>query len=311
VDRLRSLMLLAATGDASTLDFPDETIRELQEIVSRIELSQLVQWLKVFSNLDYQLKNSPYGQLPLELAVVELLAAPPAPAIPAAPAARPAVPSRARPAMPAARQAAAEAKRPEAAPILEPEPIVAAGPINLSAQRETPALGQDQPDGQRRATSQAPGRVDEPQPPESEGSAPQSATVIEVEDNAAFLLEEIEAVWPQFVEDVRAESRLIYAQLDGVKPINIEEHTLVLLASKGTWQRSMLEQEKTRRLLERVLSKLLKNPARIRITSDEQEEMPDVRKQIQHARSDPRVRKAMNIFEAEIVGLETPEVRSP
>jgi DNA polymerase-3 subunit gamma/tau len=276
VDRLRSLMLLAATGDTSALDLPDATIRELETIAARVELSQLVQWLKVFSGLDYQLKNSPYGQLPLELATVELLAVPTAaPAIPAT----------------ATRRAGPARQQPAATQQVTPPPEVRPRQVPVAAQEPTAAVVQEP----ARTVAQ----------PTADAVAQPPSTVIEVEDNAAFLLEEVEALWPQFVEDIRSESRLIYAQLDGVKPINIEEQTLVLLASKGAWQRSMLEQEKTRRLLERVLSKLLKSTVHIRATADEQEEMPDARKQIQHARSDPRVRKAMNIFEAEIVGLDT------
>jgi len=141
--------------------------------------------------------------------------------------------------------------------------------------------------------------------PATEQTTAQRPHVIEVEDNAAFPLEDVETLWPQFIEDLRAESRLIYAQMEGVTPINIEEQTVVLLASKGKWQKSMLEQEKTRRLLERMLTKALKTTAHIRITMDEQEEMPDVRKQIQHARNDPLVRKALNIFEADVIGIDT------
>jgi DNA polymerase-3 subunit gamma/tau len=136
-------------------------------------------------------------------------------------------------------------------------------------------------------------------------SAPGPARIIEVEDSSAFFLDEVEAIWPQFVEDIRAESRLVFAQIEGVTPINIEEQTVVLLASKGKWQKGRLEQEKTRRLLERMLSKLLRNPARIRVTMDEQEEMPDARKQLQQARNDPMVRKALNIFEAEVIAIDT------
>ncbi len=297
VDRLRSLMLLAATSDASAVDLPEETIRELQAVGARVDLARLVQWLKLFSNLDYQLKNSPYGQLPLELAVVELLATPVSvPAITV---------SSARPAS-APRPRAPSPQRPTVPLPSPPERV----PPELARASELDGASTTEPE--RLASPPAPAEpvpAFEPVAPSPEVVvAP--AEVIEVEDNAAFLLGEVEALWPQFIEDVRAESPLVYAQLDGVKPINIEEQTLVLLASKGAWQRSKLEQERTRRLLERVLSKLLKNTAQIRVTADEQEEMPDVRKQIQHARSDPRVRKAMNIFEAEIVGLDTPEVGS-
>jgi DNA polymerase-3 subunit gamma/tau len=137
-------------------------------------------------------------------------------------------------------------------------------------------------------------------------AATASPRIIEVEDNAAFPLEDVEAIWAQFVEDVRAENRLTFAQLEGAVPINIEEQTVVLLATKGKWQKSRLENEKTRRLLERMLSKMLNIQAHIRITVDEQEEMPDTRKRIQNARNDPMVRKAINIFEAEVIGIDTP-----
>jgi len=149
--------------------------------------------------------------------------------------------------------------------------------------------------------------VEEPasKPREVAAGAPGPARIIEVEDSSEFFLDEVEALWPQFVEDIRAENRLVYAQIEGVTPINIEDRTIVLLASKGKWQKSMLEQEKTRRLLERMISKLLHHKVLIRVTMDEREEMPDARKQLQHARNDQLVRKALNIFEAEVIGIDT------
>ena len=293
VDRLRSLMLVAATGDASTLDLPAETVQELQALAERVDIGQLVHWLKLFANLDHQLKNSPYGHLPLELAAVELLALPAAaraqPGV-----ARTAAPARPRPSMPAPRPGA-EPSREVQRPV---EPVVERrAPVEPAVAPRTAAGAEPAPS--------APGVME----PSADGAGTvEPARVIEVEDNSAFLLDEIEALWPQYLDDVRADSPLVFAQMDGVKPINVEEQTVVFLATKGTWQRSKLEQERTRRLLERVLSKLLRSPAQIRVTADQQEEMPDERKQLQHARSDERVRKAMNIFEAQIVGIETPEV---
>ena len=303
VERLRSLMLLAAAGGNPLLDLPDDAVREMQELAGRVEIGRLVQWLKMLSSLDYQLKNSPYGQLPLELAVVELLSVPaqPAPVVTrtAAPANRPPVAPRPRPAehpstiepsRPRTSESVPEQDAPASAPALPVMPM-----LEEKVLFDTPA----REDGGAAQTSPMPEPVvvaDASDPPR----------VIEVEDTSAFLLDEVEALWPQFVEDIRAENRLVYAQIEGVNPINIEEQTVVLLASKGKWQKSMLEQEKTRRLLERMLSKLLHNPARIRVTMDEREEMPDARKQLQHARNDPLVRKALNIFEAEVIGIDTP-----
>ncbi len=316
VDRVRGIMLLAASGDASTLDLPSETLDEMQSVASRIDLQQLLRWLKLFSNLDHQLKNSPYGQLPLELAVVELLAVPqaaPSTGMPSATSVRT-----------APRQQAAALPRTPARPVAPVEPAPRkVEPVQAEPALHKVELSQAEPAPRTKSPSETTPETAEPQTTpaqdavqttpitsESSSETPTEAkgpvSIIEVEDNAAFPLADVEAIWPQFVEDVRAEDRMIYAQLEGVMPINIEEQTIVLLARRGKWQKSMLEKERTLRVLERMLSKVLQTTARIRVTMDEQEEMPDMRKQIQRMRNDPLVRKAINIFEAEIIGIDTP-----
>jgi DNA polymerase-3 subunit gamma/tau len=256
----------------------------------------------VLSNLDYQLKNSPYGQLPLELAAVELLTiqAQPAPVVTRAATTapvRPAAPARPRPTTPEPQTAPVR----QAPPTLEPQPasvpeVAAPSPV---AEVVVEDVTTDLPPVESAPIEQA------AEPAETLVTAAAPASIIEVEDSGAFFLDEVLAVWPQFIDDIRAESKLVHAQIDGVMPINIEDKTVVLLASKGQWQKGKLEQEKTRRLLERMLSKLLRSPALIRATMDEREEMPDTRKQLQHARNDPMVRKALNIFDAEVIGIDT------
>jgi histidinol-phosphate/aromatic aminotransferase/cobyric acid decarboxylase-like protein len=130
--------------------------------------------------------------------------------------------------------------------------------------------------------------------------------VIEVVDDAAFLLEDVEACWLQVVEDIRADNKVVFAQLDGVTPINVEDQTVVLLAKKGDWQKKRLEDRTTQRLIERHLSRSLGCPCFYRVTIDEQEEMPDVKKQIQHIRRDDLVRNAVNIFDATIIAIDKP-----
>lgn len=303
VERVRGLMLLAAAGGSAPLDLPDDAMRQMEDLAGRIEIARLVHWLKLLSNLDYQLKNSPYGQLPLELAAVELLTAQagPAPVVtraaPAVPA-RPAPPARSGPATPAAQstQIRQVAPEPESHPAGVTEEVSTSQVATVAAEEALAVAPSILPVPSDAAA--------EPVEPPSAPAAP--ARIIEVEDSGDFFLDEVEALWPQFVEDIRAENRLIFAQIEGVTPINIEDRTVVLLASKGKWQKSMLEQQKTRRILERMLSKLLRHPALIRVTMDEREEMPDARKQLQHARNDPMVRKALNIFEAEVIGIDTP-----
>ncbi len=76
VERLRALMLLKAGGDPNLLDLGEDDMATLEQQAAAVDLGALLGWVKLFSSLDYQLRTSPYGQLPLELAIVEALAAP-------------------------------------------------------------------------------------------------------------------------------------------------------------------------------------------------------------------------------------------
>jgi hypothetical protein len=134
--------------------------------------------------------------------------------------------------------------------------------------------------------------------------------VIEVVDDSAFLLEDVQAQWPQIMDFVLARSRMLYASLEDVEPINVEENTVVLLAKKGPWQQRRLEEERNRRIIERELSRALGEQCTIRVTADQQEEMPDARKQLQHVYKDELVRSALNIFDATIVAIDQPQTDS-
>ncbi len=287
VERLRALLLLSASNDTSTLDVPDETLHEMQQQAAQTNVGQLVAWLKLFSNLDYQLKNSPYGQLPIELAVVEALLAPAttvaAPVSRAAAAPQPvAAPPRRVPATPAATGAkgaeARPAKMEPMAPV--PQPPAAA-----------PEPAQEEP-----AVAAVPELVSAVTPDE----------VIEVVDDAAFLLEDILDQWEQIKDDVRAINLPVGAVLDWVTPINVEERTIVLLAKKE-WSKQRLEAQRERRIIERALTQVLGGQCSFRVTMDEREEMPDINKQIQHMRKDEHIRAAINVFGASIIAIEKTE----
>ncbi len=302
VDRLRALMLMTASNDHSTIDVPAETLHEMQQQAAQTTIGQLVAWLKLFSNLDYQLKNSPYGQLPLEIAVVEALVAPapgPIATSPRPPATPPVTTKRpvpqAAPRQPEPTNGQPRVTETPSTPPVQPQPMPARPEPKLPVEELLPPVP---------AAQEA---DDEPVavPVVAPVAAPQQ--VIEVVDDAAFFLEEVEACWTQVVEDIRALNRLIYTQLDGVVPINVEDRTVVLLAQKGEWQKKKLEVDRTQRLIERELTRSLNGQCFIRVTIDEQEEMPDVNKQIQHVRKDELVRSAINIFDATIIAIDKPE----
>ncbi len=313
VDRLRALMLLTASDDTSTLDVPVETLQEMQRQAGQTNIGQLIAWLKLFSNLDYQLKNSPYGQLPLEVAVVEALVAP-TPMI-VQPGTRPITP---QPSGPTPRRAPATPAGQPTAANGQPRVAESATPQPVQAERVAPPPVQPEP---KPLPVESRPSIEEllPPVPEVEHTVPELVAapvanvaaspqeVIEVVDDAAFFLEDVEACWMQVVEDIRALNRLIYTQLDGVVPINVEDRTVVLLAKKGDWQKKKLEVDRTQRLIERELTRALNGQCFIRITIDEQEEMPDINKQIQHVRKDELVRSAINIFDATIIAIDKPE----
>ncbi|PMP75043.1 MAG: DNA polymerase III subunit gamma/tau, partial [Roseiflexus castenholzii] len=76
VERLRALMLICAGADRSLLDVAEEEAAQIERQARTASLGALMRWVKLFSELDYQLRISSYGQLPLELAVIEAVIAP-------------------------------------------------------------------------------------------------------------------------------------------------------------------------------------------------------------------------------------------
>ncbi|NJO06142.1 MAG: DNA polymerase III subunit gamma/tau, partial [Chloroflexaceae bacterium] len=84
-ERLRMLLLCVAATDDALLDIGADDRALLHGWAAQVQAADLVHWIKLISGLDYQLRTTPYGHLPLELAIVEALVAPPAPAsVPAA-----------------------------------------------------------------------------------------------------------------------------------------------------------------------------------------------------------------------------------
>jgi len=292
VERLRTLLLLAAGADGGTLDAPQETLDEMRTQAASADVGRLVAWLKLFSGLDVQLKNSPYGQLPLEIAVVEALHGSHA-ALPAADgvkraAARPPSKAPAPTPKPPAPQSGSLPVPGEPPMLEQPAVLGAAEPLPVEQPEIEPPL-EGPPNGEH--------------PPAAPETLPAPATEIQVVDNAAFLLEDVEAAWEQITADVLAESRVTHAALNGLMPINVEEHTIVLLAH-NKFQKERLEAIRARRILERALTQALGDQCTFRITLDETEEMPDINKQLQHVKKDQRVRNAVNLFDAQIVAIE-------
>lgn len=123
VSYLRGLLFLAVTRDGSDLlDVPREALEEMRARAQRTSPGRLAAWVRRFSLLDADLRAGWYGQLPLELAVVEAVLPAEEPTLrPAASTARPDDPARTAP---APRRTAAAPAAPSAPEKAVPPPIV-------------------------------------------------------------------------------------------------------------------------------------------------------------------------------------------
>jgi DNA polymerase-3 subunit gamma/tau len=317
VERLRALMLLATTQDHTLINTGTDDIATLKAWTQNVQPGLLVHWIRLLSNLDYQLRVSPYGHLPLELALVEALTTPAAAQPVAAPA--PAA-ARTRPQPSPGKPAASKppASKPAAPPREQSsEPPAPAAPDNGRAaapKAETPpAQRNEQPE---HAPEPAPSATPEPQESTADADAALTdsssdadntdtaspETVQEVQAELS-MLDRVEAVWPAVVRDVRPHDNKLQAMLRDVYPVDVEGTTVVLLA-KYPFHRSQIEKPTKRRIIEQVLSSHLGSTIGVRCTMQEQDKPDEPQVQIHSVRNDPYVKAVRNIFGAEIIDVE-------
>ncbi len=286
VTYLRNLMLLKANGDPTLIDVGSDDLRQMQANAEALDLGALLAWLKIFSGLDYQLRTSPYGQLPLEMAVVEALVVP-APAAEATPR-----PTPARRQAPAAPTAAAAPRRAAEAPLPAPQPAAEPAQAAPALQAAEPAPEPAQPASGAAAD-----------PPAEPRRKPATLPAEEMQ------LAEIEAVWDQFIDDLKPYDPRVQAVLRSCDPVMIEDSMLVIGAPTPFHHRK-LEDISSRQTIEMVLEKILGRaiPVRAELISQEQQSRArDARRQREEVMKDQIVKAARNIFDARIVGVQEPE----
>jgi DNA polymerase-3 subunit gamma/tau len=278
------------------LDVGNDELVELEQWAAQADAGLLLHWTRIFSGLDHQLRTSTYGHLPLELAVVEAMVGTPQVAAAPAPTLRPAAPVRPAPTPPRPSVVRPAVAQPTAAPAPElpvnppvpAEPVAAppsGDPSDILTHHETPV-----------ATQHAASIGSAPKIPFDEEAA-RAANA----DISTF--EQVEALWPQVVRDVRPFSTTVQALLKDVRPIDVEGNTIVLLAT-SRFHKEKLEQHANRQIVEDVIKKRFGSVFAIRCTTETRTETRDLRGQIREARKDALVKAAMNIFEADIVDIE-------
>lgn len=285
VSYLRGLMLLKSGGAADLLDVGHDVLATMQSHSQQLALAAILAWLKIFSGLDHQLRTTPYGQLPLEMAVVEALVVP----VPAA-------------------VAAPSPVRGTVAPITRPNPAVArpAEPAPVQRQTPTPSVVTPRP-------------VEQPvveQPPQAEPTPVPVAAVAaqpmpEAEQHivlaeSEILLAEVEAVWLQVIEDLKPYNPRLQAVLKSCEPLALEDNTLVI-GTPSPFHTKQLDDQTQRRLIEDLLAKAVNRQMFVRgeeANRDQQNRARDARRQREEIMKDHVVKAARNIFDARIVGVQ-------
>ena len=299
VQHLRLVMLVKADPAGTTIEAAEHEAEAVRDQANRANMAALVFWLRRMSELDYELRTSPYGQLPLELAVVEAIAGPPVNsdtgnrAVPPAPMNRAAAPPNVSSARPSSseppKSTGGDGSRPNppAITIPKPSPLPDAprGHQETAPNREVapPARGQE-PET----------IMDPPTPPLGDRSP-----IGDVHD----LLER----WPAIIRDLRSKSRNLEALIkSGIAPIDING-TIITLKADNEWLLNKIQERNNVAILEDVITRYTGITYTIRSVAEvaKRDSGSALREQIRDTTTNPLVRAAMNVFDADVVSIET------
>lgn len=286
VQHLRLVMLVKADPNGTTIEAAESEADAVRDQAKRAQMGSLVYWLRRMSELDYELRTSPYGQLPLELAVVEAIAGPPvSSAAPAsAPVSRPVAPPSAAP----VRPSGSELPRPStsSAPTPAPTPAPATTPRPVSP-----------PPSQEQHNEPAP----TPAPVPASAPLGDRSPLGDVTD----LLER----WPAIIRDLRSKSRNLEALIkSGIAPIDIQG-TVITLKADNEWLLNKIQERNNVTILEEVIARYAGVSYTIRSVAEaaKRDSGSALREQIRDTTTNPLVRAAMNVFDADVVSIETPD----
>jgi DNA polymerase-3 subunit gamma/tau len=285
VQHLRLVMLVKADPNGTAIEAAESEADAVRDQAKRAQMGSLVYWLRRMSELDYELRTSPYGQLPLELAVVEAIAGPPvSSAAPAsAPVSRPAAPPSATP----VRPSGGEVPRPSApAPTPAPTPAPATTP---------------------RPVSPPPSHEQHNEPAPTPAPVPASAPLGDRSPlgDVTDLLER----WPAIIRDLRSKSRNLEALIkSGIAPIDIQG-TVITLKADNEWLLNKIQERTNVTILEEVIARYAGVSYTIRSVAEaaKRDSGSALREQIRDTTTNPLVRAAMNVFDADVVSIENPD----
>ncbi len=213
----------------------------IQERVGKFAAAEVAYITKLFSQVEFRLKHTAYGHLPLELAIVDAVlmrtgqSVQPAQPVQSIPVAVPVAPITPTP-ISAARPTRPPADRPVLPPTDPEMPPIAIHPERFRPQRDT-----------------------SPPPPPT---AP-AATDIPTASGGTLTLEQIDGLWNRIKQGVKMERRTkTLAILNDVNPHAVRGN-IIVLATTARFYYDHISEDETRLLLEKVISPLVGQPVRV------------------------------------------------
>lgn len=257
VSYLRLLLHQRAGGSPDA----DERARQL---AARFELADLADLARRFGEIDYKIKHSAYGQLPLEVALVEGAlrdgdrtprreADPPTPRLAAVP----------RSPEPASDEVPPPPATPDPsrndAPAPPPPPSMALRDRVRGIQRPAPVP--PSPVEKRAAVAPSPIGQPAPAPAPANGLAPTGGPSNGA--GAGLDLERLADLWPRVRQDVKAVNRRIEALLSSIDPASVNGEHITLVAAYE-FHRDKLNTDDVRLVVEDAIGRLAGQPVRVR-----------------------------------------------
>jgi DNA polymerase III subunit gamma/tau len=251
VEYLRALLHAAATPARGRKHAASDVTLAAAHLEA-FSLGDIAELVKRFSQVDYGLRHSAYGHLPLELCLVEcVLARTGAGATP-----------RSEPATaPVAPREEAPPNNP-APPAREPVPI---RPAATTPRERAPELTPPPPprpvETRPVAASDAPAPpVPTPEPPPEVATQPATPDIS---------IERVQDLWPRIRQGVRAINRRIEALLASADPHSVHDGVLTLIATYP-FHRDKLNQDDCRAIVEEVIAQVLGGPYHLSCVTQEE-----------------------------------------
>jgi DNA polymerase-3 subunit gamma/tau len=257
VEHLRDLMLVktgAASSASALLDVTNEMKARLGKQAERVDLPTLLRWTQIFGDSDGTLRSTVYGQLPLEMAIVEALL----PSQPVSPS--PHVQDRSAEIAAATGNIGAvppaTAKPPERAERQNARPSGAPPPIHVELETI------------RRNGAESNGEAGMPEPVEGDAvevaelaeslAPPDDAPPVSAGDD----YDRLAALWPDLVEQLRARSKdmaAVFRNTDMVRLVQVSAGVCVISFRDPLYAKRAMENtpHPRRDVIESALSRVL------------------------------------------------------